>query len=105
MNLTKHSAELKIIIICFAILMIFLTVILIRGNNDTSKILEEQKQKIFEIVDKNRNVNVTKYSVYGTHFNIEGTVDILKISGIKINYVDLVVKNLNGEEIRNGFEL
>lgn len=99
MNLTRHSKEIKIIIIFFVILMIILTAILIHQNKDTSKISEAQKRTLFESVDKNRTVNVSKYSVYGTHFNLEGTIDIVKISGIKINYVDLALKNLNGDEI------
>ena len=81
--------------------MIILTAILICQSKDTSRIEEIQKQELFDAVDKNCTVNVSKYSVYGTHFNLEGTVDIVKISGIKINYVDLVVKSLNGDEIRN----
>lgn len=101
MNLTRHSKEIRIIIIFFVILMVVLTAILIHQSKDPSKIIETQKQKIFETVDKNRTVNVTKYSVYGTNFNLEGSVDIVKISGIKINYVDLVLKSLNGDEIRN----
>lgn len=70
-------------------------------DNNPSKILEEQKSLLFSTIDKNTNVKVTKYSTYGTHFNIEGTLDIIKISGIKINSVDLVMRNLNGDEIRH----
>ena len=35
-----------------------------------------------------------------------GNIDIIKISGIKINYVDLIIKNLKGEEnsIKTNFE-
>ena len=61
--------------------------------------MEEQQKNIFSTVDKNTSVNVKKYSVYGTHFNIEGTLDIVKISGININYVDFVARNLEGDEI------
>jgi hypothetical protein len=98
-----HSKELfiKITIILFVILMCILVFFKIHKDNDPAKILEEQKTMIFSTIDKNINVNVTKYFVYGTHFNIEGNFDIIKISGIKINYVDLIIKNLNGDEIRN----
>ena len=73
----------------------------IKNDNNPQKLLTEQKNTLFASIDKTNNVNVTKFMVYGTHFNLEGTLDIIKISGIKIDYVDLVVKNLNNEEIRN----
>jgi hypothetical protein len=95
---------LRIVVILFVILMCILVFVKIRKDNDPAKILEEQKNSLFSTIDKNTNVNVTKYTVYGTHFNIEGTLDIVKISGIKISYVDLIVKNLNGDEIRNKFK-
>lgn len=98
-----HSKELfiKITIILFIILMCILVFLKIHKDNDPDRIIEEQKTMLFSSIDKNTNVNLTKYYVYGTHFNIEGTFDIIKISGIKINYVDLVIKNLNGDEIRD----
>lgn len=92
---------IKFVILLFIILMCVLVFLKIQTDNDSSKILEEQKASLFSTIDKNTNVNATKYTVYGTHFNIEGTLDIIKISGIKISYVDLIVKNLNGDEIRN----
>lgn len=92
---------IKIAIILFAILMCVLVFIKIRTDNNPTKILEEQRALLFNTIDKNTNVNVTKYTVYGTHFNIEGTLDIVAISGIKISNVDLIVKNLNGDETRH----
>ena len=69
-------------------------------DNDPNKILQDQKNTLFSTIDKTINVNVTKYTTYGTHFNLEGTLSIIKISGIEINYVDLILKNSNGEETR-----
>lgn len=90
---------IKIVVILFIILMCVLVFIKIRTDNNPTKIQEEQRALLFNTIDKNANVNVTKYTVYGTHFNIEGTLDIVEISGIKISNVDLIVKNLNGDEI------
>lgn len=81
--------------------MCILVFLKIHKDNDPNRIIEEQKTALFSSVDRNTNVNLTKYYVYGTNFNIEGTFDIVKISGIKINYVDLIIKNLNGDEIRH----
>lgn len=94
---------IKIVVILFIILMCVLVFIKIRTDNNPTKIQEEQRALLFNTIDKNTHVNVTKYTVYGTHFNIEGTLDIVEISGIKINNVELIVKNLNGDEIRNQF--
>ena len=81
--------------------MCVLVFIKIRKDTNPEKILAEQKSNLFNTIEKTNVVNVTKYMVYGTHFNIEGTLDIIKISGIKIDYVDLVAKKLDNEEIRN----
>lgn len=95
----KKDLAIKIIIVLFISLMCILIFTKILNDTDQEKIASKQKQELFDMIDKKNNVNITKYTVYGTHFNIEGTIDILKISGIKINYVDLIVKKLTGEEI------
>lgn len=102
MTIDKPKNEkliIKIVIILFVILMCFLIFFKTRTTNSSSKILEEKKMSFFSSIVKNANVNVTKYSIYGTHFNLEGTLDIIPISGITVNYVDLIIKNLNGNEI------
>ena len=91
---------LKIIIFLFIVFMGTLIFIKICHDNDPNKILQDQKNTLFSTIDKTINVNVTKYTTYGTHFNLEGTLSIIKISGIEINYVDLILKNSNGEETR-----
>lgn len=90
---------IKIIVLLFIIFMCGLIFIKFQQDNDPNRIIEEQKNEIFSNIDKTNNVKVTKFFTYGTHFNIEGTIDIVKISGIKIDFVDLILKNLNGEEI------
>ena len=56
---------------------------------------------MYNLIDKTNLVNVSKYNIYGTHFNVEGTVDIVKLSGIKVNYIELCLRNLDGAEIRH----
>lgn len=89
---------LKIIVIFFIILMIVLVFVKLHKKNDPIQITEKQKSELFGLVDKNTKAKINKFATYGTHFNIEGTLDIIKISGIKINYVDLIIKTLNGNE-------
>ena len=81
--------------------MLLLLIYKINNSTNPSKVMQEQKNNLFDSISKNLKVNINKYSVYGTHLNLEGTVDILKISGIKITYVEVVLKNLKGDEIRN----
>lgn len=98
-NLSKPKEfYIKIIVILFVILMCVLIFTKFHKDTDPSQVEEEQRNAIFSQIDNNTKVNVSKYAVYGTHFNIEGSFDIVKISGIKINYVDLIVKSLNGDE-------
>ena len=87
-NVPQNNLIIKLLIFLFIILMCFLIFIKIKQDNDPNRILEEQKTNLFSVIDKTTNVNVTEYSVYGTHFNIEGTLDTIKISGIQINYVN-----------------
>lgn len=94
-----ENLKIKIIIALFISLMFILIFIKISNDTNQEKIELRQKQELFDVIDKKSNVNISKYTVYGTHFNIEGTIDIQKVSGIKINYVDLIAKKLNGEEI------
>lgn len=98
-NISKPKEfYIKIIVILFVILMAVLIFVGFRKNNDPDRITEEQKIKLFSSVEKNTNAKVSKFATYGTHFNLDGTIDIVKVSGIKIDYVDLIIKNLNGDE-------
>ena len=89
---------IKIIVILFIILMAVLIFVKFRKDTNPNRITEEQKNALFSSIEKNTNANVTRFATYGTHFNIDGTIDIVKVSGIKIDYVDLIVKKLNGDE-------
>lgn len=89
---------IKILVVFFIILMIFLIYIKIKNDNNKAVLVANKTDEIFNSIDKKSFVNVTKYIVYGTHFNIEGTVNIPKISGISIEKTDIIIKNSYGEE-------
>ena len=99
--INKLPKNLKIIIIFFFILMCFLIFIKIKNDYSPEKIKQAKEIELYNLIDKSNLVNVTKYNIYGTHFNVEGTVDIVKLSGIKVNYVELCLRNLEGTEIRH----
>ena len=81
--------------------MCFLIFIKIKNDYSPEKIKQAKEMELYNLIDKTNLVNVTKYNIYGTHFNVEGTVDIVKLSGIKVSYIDLCLRNLDGTEIRH----
>lgn len=90
---------IKIIVIFFIILMCILIFAKLHQDTNPTNIAEEKKNALFSMVQKNTNAKITKFATYGTHFNLSGTLDIIKVSGIKVNYVDLIIKTLDGNEI------
>ena len=99
--INKLPKNLKIIIVFFSIFMCFLIIVKIKNDNSPENILKEKQSELYSLIDKTTTVNVSKYSIYGTHFNIEGSLDIVKLSGIKVTYIDLCLRDLEGKEIRN----
>ena len=77
--------------------MIFLVYIKLTRESDEEKISAEKLNSMFEKIDKSSTANVTKYFVYGTHFNLEGNVQIPKISKITIDSVHIVVNDSERE--------
>ena len=105
--INKIPRYLKIIILFFCFLMCILIIFKIKNDTNPQKILEEKKAQIYSLIDKSTFVDVSKYTIYGTHFNIEGTIDIVKISGIKISNIDLCLRDLEGKEysIKSDFNI
>ena len=89
---------LNFIIFTFIIFIIILIYIKVQHDNDPEKNRELKLQEIFSIIDKTNYGNITKYATYGTFLNVEGNINIVKISGINVDYVDLVIKSINGTE-------
>ena len=79
--------------------MTFLVYIKIKNDNDETLLVSAKTTELFETVNTKINVNLTKYIIYGTHLNIEGTISIPNISGIYIDKAEIVVKNIDNDEI------
>ena len=92
----KNSFLINLIVVLFTILMIFL--IYYKITNDKNKTVDVY-QEMFDKVDKNESVKVSKYIVYGTHFNIEGSISIPKITEISVDKSDLIIKSLKGDQV------
>ena len=99
--MTFHNKQIHIIVFLFVILMCFLIGFKIYQNSNQAQLIQNQKNNLFNSVEHNALAKVTKYSLYGTHLNIEGSLNIIKISGINITNVDFVLNNLKNEEIRD----
>lgn len=89
---------IRIIIVLFILLMGFLIYYKVKNDTNEELLKQEKVNSLFSTFNSSTYVNVSKYIVYGTHFNIEGTLEINKVSGISIKNVNLIVKNLNDEE-------
>lgn len=99
LNKNNYNIKIKIIIILFTILMIFLVFYRICIYTDKSKQFEEKQNEFINKIDKNSIVNISKFATYGTHLNIEGSLEYIKLTGIRIDQVDLVLTNIDNEEL------
>lgn len=94
-----YSIKLKVIIVFFTILMIFLIFYRINLFSNKNKKFEQKQTEFINKIDKNSIVNISKFATYGTHLNIEGSLEYIKLSGIRIDQVDLVLTNIDNGEL------
>ena len=95
---SNSNFKIKLIVVLFIILMIFLVYTKYKNEHDEALMVSAKTSALFENINTATNVNITKYIVYGTHLNIEGTVSIPKISGINLDKVEIIVKSIDNEE-------
>ena len=99
----KRKVKTKpIIAILIIIALLVMSVLVIKKLNTKKPI--DLYANIFSSTYKTGNININKYTVYGTHFNIEGISDTINTVD-EIRDVKLVLKSLNGEsEIKHKIE-
>lgn len=95
----KKETKIKIIVILFIILMVFLIYYNYKTRSDENVRRETKRAEIFQNINSSIYADVTKYIVYGTHFNLEGTIEVPSISGISVSKVELIIENLEQDEI------
>ena len=78
--------------------MIYLIFNKIRNSFNPDIAVSAKTSETFSKIDSKYIANVTKYIVYGTHFNIEGNISIPPISDISIEKSDIVLQDINGSE-------
>lgn len=81
-----------LIVALFIILLIYL---IIQNNKETTT-TSASVDEILDIIDEENEAEVSRYIVYGTYLNVEGSIDI---SDSDIKDVTVVAKKSTGEEI------
>ena len=95
----SKNSKIKMIVAFFTILMIVLISNRLFTKKSNSKNVELQTSILFEQINKSSTAKIDKYVIYGTHLNLEGTIQIPKISGISIYSVHVITKDLEGKEL------
>lgn len=94
----KKNTKIKIIVVLFIILMIALIYIKVKRDYSEEAIETAKMEKIFQNINSTTCADVTKYIVYGTHFNLEGSIEIPKLTGISISKAEVVIEDLEQQE-------
>ena len=92
------NKKLTILVVLFILLMIILIFVKIISDKKEKNSSISKMNTIFENVVFDSKANITKYYTYGTHLNLEGTIDIPKISKISIKKASIIIKNIDNVE-------
>lgn len=82
----------------FLILIVLIIIFIINtvGNNNSIQ-TSTIPDKLVNSIDLTNYANVDRYIVYGTHFNLEGTLNIKE--NVQLKEVEIVAKNSDEDEI------
>ena len=94
----NKDKKIKIVVVFFIILMAFLIFNKFRTKNEVENNTELKTQAIFENINEFNTAKINKFIIYGTHLNLDGSIELPKISDISIYSVHVVVKNIDGKE-------
>ena len=95
----SKNSKIKMIVAFFVLLMLFLIINKSITKRSNDKDIKMQTSLLFEKINKSSVAKIDKYVIYGTHLNLEGNIQIPKISGISIYSVHIIAKNLEGNVI------
>ena len=94
----SKNSKIKIIVAFFVVLMIVLIYVKFQREMNTKNLAEAKLASIFEPINSFNTAKISKYIVYGTHLNIEGKIEIPKISCISKYSTHIVMKDLENQE-------
>lgn len=95
----SKNSKIKMIVAFFVLLMLFLIINKSITKRSNDKDIKMQTSLLFEKINKSSVAKIDKYVIYGTHLNLEGTIQIPKISGISVYSVHVIAKDLEGKDI------
>ena len=90
---TSHKRLFFIIVILILIYILFNKT---NKENDSVSTIALAKE-IFNNIDTTSYASIDRYIVYGTHLNIEGSIQINENNTIQ--NVEVIAKNINGQEL------
>ena len=94
----NKDKKIKIVVVFFIILMAFLIFNKFRTKNEVENNTELKTQAIFENINEFNTAKINKFIIYGTHLNLDGSIELPKISDISIYSVHVITKNIDGKE-------
>lgn len=95
----NKKIKVTLVVVLFTLLIIFLICNKILTKKEIENNIEIQTASLFQEINKSSIAKVNKFIIYGTHFNLEGNIEIPKISNISIYSVHLIAKNSEKKEI------
>ena len=96
----SKNSKIKTILGFFILLMIVLLFVKFHNNKTVEDSTSNKTSLVFKDINFTKFAKVTKYFVYGTHFNIEAEIEIPKVSGISIYSTDLLIKDIDNKEFK-----
>ena len=91
--------KVKLVVSLFIFLMLFLICNKFFTDHKISGDVNVQTTSLFDEINKSNTAKLDKYLVYGTHLNIEGKIQIPKISDISIYSVHVIAKSIDKQEL------
>lgn len=95
----NKKIKVTIVVTLFVFLIIFLICNRIFTQKKIDNNIEIQTASLFQEINKSSTAKINNFIIYGTHFNLEGNIEIPKISNISIYSVHIIAKNTEKKEI------
>ena len=95
----NKKIKITIVVVLFILLILFLICNKILTKKEIENNVEIQTDLLFQEINKSSTAKINNFIIYGTHFNLEGSIEIPKISNISIYSVHVIAKNTEKKEI------
>lgn len=95
----NKKVKVILVVTLFVLLIVFLICNRILTKKEIDKNVEIQTASLFQDINKSSIAKVNNFIIYGTHFNLDGSIEIPKISNISIYSVHIIAKNTEKKEV------